>query len=182
ELYQRLPRRPNDDNPTIVKAKYPLEVSEYHNPHAEEQFDLVFSVVKAARSLIVEYNIRSNASLFIQVASDSLATLFTAQEQSIVTLVKGAKSVHVVQHDESIPAGCALSTVTDEINLLLLVKGFVDIDAEVAKFQSKLDKTTQALALLQKKIQIPDYESKVPRDVRDANEAKQYLGTDLHKF
>ncbi|CAG8744332.1 12511_t:CDS:10, partial [Gigaspora margarita] len=172
ELYQRLPRRPGDDNPTIIRAKYPLEIPEYHNPHAEEQFDLVFSVVKAARSLIVEYNIQSNASLFIQVASDSLVTLFTAQEQSIVTLIKGAKSVHVFQHGESIPAGCASSTVTDEINVLLLVKGSVNIDAEVAKFQNKLDKTTQALTVLQKKIQIPDYESKVPIDVRDANDAK----------
>jgi len=62
ELYQRLPRRPGDDIPTIVKARYPVEEPEYHNLQAEEQFELVFSIIKAARSLTVEYNIQSNAS------------------------------------------------------------------------------------------------------------------------
>ncbi|CAG8456642.1 4784_t:CDS:10 [Acaulospora morrowiae] len=172
ELYQRLPRRPNEDVQTITKAKYPLEVPEYNNPKAEEQFDLIFSIIKAARSLTVEYNIQSNATIFIQVASDSLAKFLSTQEQSIITLVKGAKSVNVLQKDDSTPAGCSLSTVNDEINVLLLVKGFVDIDSEVVKLQNKLDKTTRALTSLQKKIQIPDYESKVPTDVRETNETK----------
>ncbi|CAG8502365.1 16095_t:CDS:10, partial [Acaulospora colombiana] len=172
ELYQRLPRRPNDNVQTITKAKYPLEEPEYNNPEAEEQFDLTFSIVKAARSLTVEYNIQSNASLFIQAASEPLVKFLSTQEQNIITLVKGAKSVHVLQKGESIPAGCSLSTVTDEIDVMLLVKGFVDIDAEIVKFQSKLDKTTRALDSLQKKVTILDYESKVPKDVRETNETK----------
>ncbi|CAG8445066.1 15734_t:CDS:10 [Rhizophagus irregularis] len=174
ELYQRLPRRSADNIPTIVKAKYPVEEPEYHNLQSEEQFELVLTVIRAARSLTAEYNIQSNASckLFVQTASEKTANLLTSHEQSIITLVKSAKSVHVFQKGETIPAGCALSTVNDEINVLLMVKGFIDIDAEVTKFQNKLEKTTQSLSSLQKKTSIPDYENKVPEDVREANETK----------
>ncbi|GES82590.1 valyl-tRNA synthetase [Rhizophagus clarus] len=115
---------------------------------------------------------QSNASLFIQAASEKIASLLTSQEQSIITLVKGAKSVHVFQKGEAIPTGCALSTVNDEINVLLMVKGFIDIDAEVSKFEKKLDKTIQSLTSLQKNISIPGYENKVPEDVREANDIK----------
>jgi valyl-tRNA synthetase len=60
--------------------------------------------------------------VFIQAASEKIANLLTSQEQSIITLVKSAKSVHVFQKGETIPAGCTLSTVNDEINVLLMVK------------------------------------------------------------
>ncbi|GBC09260.1 hypothetical protein RclHR1_08720003 [Rhizophagus clarus] len=120
----------------------------------------------------IPHRIQSNASLFIQAASEKIASLLTSQEQSIITLVKGAKSVHVFQKGEAIPTGCALSTVNDEINVLLMVKGFIDIDAEVSKFEKKLDKTIQSLTSLQKNISIPGYENKVPEDVREANDIK----------
>ncbi|CAG8570466.1 274_t:CDS:10 [Funneliformis mosseae] len=172
ELYQRLPRRPGDNIPTIVKARYPVADSGYHNPQAEERFELVFSVIKAARSITAEYNIQSNASLFIQTVSETTASFLKSQEQSITTLVKSAKSVHVFQKGETIPSGCALSTVNDDVNVLLMVKGFVDIDAEVLKFQNKLDKTNQLLTSLQKRTSTLDYENKVPANVKEADEIR----------
>ena len=60
--------------------------------------------------------------MFIQAASETTARLLTSQEQSIITLVKSAKSIRVFQKGETIPAGCALSTVNDEVNVLLMVK------------------------------------------------------------
>ncbi|GES82589.1 valine-tRNA ligase [Rhizophagus clarus] len=126
---------------------------------------IMVNIFQAARSLIV-------FSLMPHAASEKIASLLTSQEQSIITLVKGAKSVHVFQKGEAIPTGCALSTVNDEINVLLMVKGFIDIDAEVSKFEKKLDKTIQSLTSLQKNISIPGYENKVPEDVREANDIK----------
>jgi len=60
--------------------------------------------------------------VFVQTASETTASLLTLQEQSIITLVKGAKSVHVFQKGETIQAGCALIKVNDDINVLLMVK------------------------------------------------------------
>lgn len=51
-------------------------------------------------------------------------------------------------------------------------QGFVDIDAEVTKFQKKLANTNKALEALEKKSSIPDYKNKVPVEIREANETK----------
>ena len=60
ELWQRLPRRPRDKNPTIVKAAYPIYSPELDDPAAAAAYDLVFAVVRAIRSLASEYNVKDN--------------------------------------------------------------------------------------------------------------------------
>jgi len=62
ELWQRLPRRPNDTNPTIVKAAYPRYREELNNPDAEKSYDLAFSVVKGIRSMQAEYGVKDKAA------------------------------------------------------------------------------------------------------------------------
>ncbi|KAK9709947.1 valine--tRNA ligase [Basidiobolus ranarum] len=172
ELYQRLPRRPEDSIPTISKASYPVEEASYDNDKAEKDFDNVFSIVKAARSLIVEYNISSNAQIYITVGKDEMRDLLAKETRSIVTLTKGCKQAVVLGGSDSVPAGCALATVTEDINVLLMIKGQVDIDAEVEKLNKKLEKVQTSLTTLNKKISIPDYESKVRADIREMNETK----------
>ena len=82
ELWQRLPRRPNDPTPSIMLAKYPVSVRRwplnnafahlltpslgetqdkaFEFAQAERDFDLVFSAVKSARALAASYNIQQN--------------------------------------------------------------------------------------------------------------------------
>ena len=60
ELWQRLPRRPGDKTPSIVKAAYPRYNPALNDPEAAAAYDLVFDVVKAIRSLASEYNIKEN--------------------------------------------------------------------------------------------------------------------------
>ena len=61
ELWQRLPRRPGDENPTICKAAYPMYDTEMDNPAAEEAYELVLGVSKGIRSLMAEYSLKDEA-------------------------------------------------------------------------------------------------------------------------
>jgi valyl-tRNA synthetase len=77
ELWQRLPRRPNDSTPSIMLSSYPVFVSPLdENQHhvlkqqlqddsfvfvdAEKEFDLVFSALKTGRSLAASYNLQTD--------------------------------------------------------------------------------------------------------------------------
>lgn len=62
ELYQRLPRRSGDFIPSIMKAKYPVDVVGWDNEQASQNFEFVNHVVHASRSLLADYNIKSNAT------------------------------------------------------------------------------------------------------------------------
>lgn len=58
ELWQRLPRRPGDSTPSIVKAAYPQYDERFDDPAAEAAYELVLDVSKGIRSLLAEYSIR----------------------------------------------------------------------------------------------------------------------------
>jgi valyl-tRNA synthetase len=101
-----------------------------------------------------------------------LANTLKDETQSITTLAKGVTEVNIVEGTDETPVGCALATLTDEINVLLLVKGQVDIEAEVQKLQKKVANVDKSRQGLLKKMSIPDYENKVPADVRESNDTK----------
>lgn len=61
ELWQRLNRRQGDNCTSITKAKFPVDDKTYNNDAADKEFDLVFAIIKATRSLMVEYSISKNA-------------------------------------------------------------------------------------------------------------------------
>jgi valyl-tRNA synthetase len=60
DLWQRLPRRPGDETPSIVKAAYPQYDERLDDAAAEAAYELVLDVSKGVRSLMSEYSIREN--------------------------------------------------------------------------------------------------------------------------
>jgi valyl-tRNA synthetase len=60
ELWQRLPRRPNDPTPSIMVAQYPIADSAHVFEEAERDFELVFSTIKNGRSIAASYNLQND--------------------------------------------------------------------------------------------------------------------------
>ncbi|KAG0228368.1 tRNA synthetases class I-domain-containing protein [Mortierella sp. GBAus27b] len=171
ELYQRLPRRDGDKIPTIVKSPFPVHNPSYVDEQANVDFELVFAVVRSARSLMSDYNLTKGGQIFIHGSAD-IAKLLLSEEDGIATLVKGAKTCKVVTETSAIPLGCASQTVQEGCDVYLLVKGMVDVDAEVQKIEKKLTKVQKARDDLMKKIQDPTYVEKVKLEIREMNDAK----------
>ncbi|KAJ3006608.1 UNVERIFIED_CONTAM: hypothetical protein HDU68_003984 [Siphonaria sp. JEL0065] len=175
ELWQRLPRRDNDVlRETIMKAKFPVELDLWNNPQADADFENVNKVVRAARSLLADYNIKKEGQLFVQTKNEALYETLKSDGVTISTgLIKGAKSLQVLSAKEAPPAGCAVTPVSGDCNVYLLVKGMVDFDAEISKLQASKTKTAAVLADLVKKIAAADYQKKVKPEVQEANATKK---------
>jgi valyl-tRNA synthetase len=61
ELWQRLPRRPDDRTPSILLAKYPVYDENMDDPKSEEAYQLVLDISKGIRSLMADYSILKEA-------------------------------------------------------------------------------------------------------------------------
>lgn len=80
ELWQRLPRRPNDPTPSIMLASFPVADTAFVDARSERAFNLVFDAIRAGRSLASQYNVQTDIqrmylvcfSLFFFVCSISL--------------------------------------------------------------------------------------------------------------
>ena len=149
ELWQRLPRRPGDKCPSIVKAAYPQYKSEFDDKASEEAYELVLAVSKAIRSLSAEYDIKEGAEVHIKL--NTAQALKTCKEQlgSIGSLggkaTQGTSSIDVLSHEDADPTGCIPQSVGASGAVFLVVKGRIDIDREIEKAKQRRDKASEAL-------------------------------------
>ena len=148
ELWQRLPRRPNDTCPSIVKAAYPQYVKDFENAAAEEVYELVLALSKAIRSLAAQYDIKESAEIHIKPQSKELETTCKDQLPSIKTL--GGKPTYgdsavvtVLSPQDADPSGCIPQAVGTSAAVFLVVKDRVDIDKEIEKAKQRRDKANE---------------------------------------
>ncbi len=151
ELWQRLPRRPGDETPSIVKAAYPQYNAKLDDRESEEAYELIMSVARGIRSLAAEYRVKNDSAMaHIQLFTSSALSTCKSQIASIKSLCKskGAgeiASISILSATDSKPAGCVVQSVSVSAAVYLLVKGRIDIDAEIKKGKEKLAAAQEAL-------------------------------------
>ncbi|RYP87329.1 hypothetical protein DL769_000533 [Monosporascus sp. CRB-8-3] len=173
EMWQRLPRRPDDTTPSIMLAKYPVYDPEMDNPAAEEAYEIVMGCSKGIRSLMAEYALKDEAQVFVQAYNETAHKTVTEQAQSLKSLSgKGVNNIEMLSASESRPSGCVSYPVSSSAAVFLRVKGRVDLDNEIAKATKKLEKTQAAIAKQQKLLADPGYLSKVSEALQEADRKK----------
>ncbi|KAG2734591.1 hypothetical protein G9P44_002597 [Scheffersomyces stipitis] len=143
EMWQRLPRRAGDSTKSIVVAAYPEYIKEFDDKEAHEAYELVLEITKGARSLLSQYNILKHGQVYVETAKKDIFDIASEQHDSIVSLIKGVDKITVVSKVEDVPSGCALQAIGPDCTVHVLVKGQIDLDAEIAKVEKKLDAATE---------------------------------------
>merc|ERR1712203_159566 len=158
ELFQRLPRWSSKEPPSIMVTRLPdeKEMKEFRDSSTETEVAVVQRLVATVRSTRADYNIpnKTKTELFLQSFEPSLVATLTKLNGTIGTLAY-CQNVKVTENP---PSGCAILTVSDKVSVHLMLKGLIDPGKEVDK--------------LEKAALVKDYTSKVPEDVRKANEEK----------
>ncbi|KAI6779603.1 Valine--tRNA ligase-like protein [Emericellopsis cladophorae] len=173
EMWQRMPRRPNDDTTSIMIAKYPTYDAAIDDPQAETAYEVVLECAKGGRSLMSEYALKDNAQLAVQAYNDE--TLKTANDQitSIKTLIgKGVADIKIVGPDEARPTGSVAYPVGMNATVFLHVSGRVDFDAEIAKAQKKLDKAISTIARQEKTLNEASYKEKSSAQTQELDQSR----------
>ena len=157
ELWQRLPRRPDDNCPSIVKAAYPQCNPEFKDEASEEAYELVLALSKAVRSLCASYDIKEHAQISIKPQNAKIAA--TCQEQLTSVKSLGGKytygpssSITILFPKDADPSGSIPQAVGTEAAVFLLVKDRIDLDKEIEKAKTRRDKANQTVQKQQKLI------------------------------
>ncbi|GMM33716.1 valine--tRNA ligase [Saccharomycopsis crataegensis] len=168
ELWQRLPKRPNDTTESIVIAAYP-EFQEYFKfPTADSQYELILDITKSIRSLLAQYDIIKNGQVYIEALTTEDYEIAQSQQDLIVSLIKGVNKVEVLKSGDAIPSGCGAGAVNSNINVHVLVKGQIDIDEQITKISKKLEKAKKSKENTEKLINAKDFAAKASQDVQAA--------------
>lgn len=191
EMWQRMPRRPDDNTKSIMLAKYTQYNPILDDPESETAYELVLGCTKAARSLMAEYSLKTDAegklismpALFVNLLTMHKVIIQAYNETSLQTCQnevssikslsgKAVKDMKVIGPDAPRPAGCVAYPVSTSAAVFLHVKGRVDIDAEITKAQKKLDKAKATVQKQEKILADPGYVDKVSAAVQETDRQK----------
>lgn len=177
ELWQRLPLRGNsldsETNPpsSIMVAPYPSVRSQFDTPGVDDKMSKIKEIVHAVRSIRADANLKKSKQVSAYVVSndEDYSSVLREQEMDIKTL-GGVKDLTVTNDSSSLPSGCSASVVNENVTVNVMMKGLIDDpEQELAKLDKDIEKKQSNIAALEKKMSIPEYETKVPEDVREKN-------------
>ena len=176
ELWQRLPRRPCDECPSIVKARYPQYKAEFENSVSEEAYELILALSKAIRSLAASYDIKEGAQVFIKPHNELVLATSREQLPSIKSLGGKAtygdsSSITILSLQDDEPSGCIPQAVGTSAAVFLVVKGRVDIDREIEKAKQRRDKVNEQIDK-QQRIMNGDGWAKMKEEAQKAEKRK----------
>ncbi|WYZ41975.1 hypothetical protein EsH8_V_000870 [Colletotrichum jinshuiense] len=174
ELWQRLPRRPDDETKSVMLAKYPEWDPQFDNPEAEAAYDIVLGCSKGVRSLMAGYAPpKDKAKIFIQ-AHDAASHRTVSEERSSIRSLcgRGAMEIDIISADHGRPAGCVAFPVSSAVSVFIHVKGRVDLDEEMVKARTKLERSRAAVQKQRKLIGDAVYMEKVAVATQEADKKK----------
>lgn len=125
------------------------------------------------RSLRTEYRVASSvkATFYFRAETARAKEALLGGADDFCTLAKGASLQHLAAADET-PAGCCVKVVSDQLAVLVDLRGVIDADTELARLGKEVERITPQIEQYKRKIGVADYESKVPESVRAVNAEK----------
>ncbi|XP_031849268.2 valyl-tRNA synthetase [Nomia melanderi] len=168
ELYQRLPRE-TQLHPSICVSPYPEESEcPWRNPEIEKEVEFTNRMIKSIRSTRAAYNLpnKTKTEAFLVCADQSLKEKLLDYQLLIETL-----AYSTVRTNEP-PAGCAIVTVSDKVQVHLVLKGLIDPKKELEKLCRKEEQLTDVIQKMKQAMKVPDYNVRVPLDIQNSNKEK----------
>ncbi|KPI95742.1 Valyl-tRNA synthetase [Papilio xuthus] len=168
ELYQRLPRA-DTSCPSICVANYPTDAdTPWRLEELESDVDTVLKMVHLIRSTRSEYNLtnKQKTTAHVIISPELNVEHLRALMRSLQSLANSELS------DEQPPTGCSILTVSDKIEVHLVLKGLIDPQKEIAKLEKKKESLSQTISKLQQAMAADDYSVKVPAEVQKTNTEK----------
>uniref|UniRef100_A0A8D0GR20 valine--tRNA ligase n=1 Tax=Sphenodon punctatus TaxID=8508 RepID=A0A8D0GR20_SPHPU len=89
-----------------------------------------------------------------------------------IRILSSSNLVSVLPPGQAPPAGCAVAIASDKCTVHLLLKGLIYVEKEIARLTGKQAELQNQIQRLQERVGTPDYSTKVPTKVQEADAAK----------
>ena len=134
---------------------------------------ILMVAVKAFRSQLSALNVPKsvNPNISIKCKNEEVKAMFISQTATLQSLLKCGE-VQVLTLAEADPTGSLRNHVTDELSTYVKVAGLINVKLEVDRLKKRQTELTKFIDGQKKKMNIPNYEQKVPESVRNDNTEK----------
>ncbi len=179
-LWQQLPK-PADAPPSIMLAAYPTADDGLADPAAQGRAARLMELISAVRTVRAEYDVAPSKAVALIVRSDDPALEPLIEEnREMITALARVNDLTIDPAAAPRPNGCA-TAVIDQAELLVPLKGVIDVDAEKARLAKEQERAQKQFDLAEKKLNNEKFTSRAPEEVvqkerTKLEEARELLG------
>ncbi len=160
---------------TVMLAQYPVADEKLIDKNVEKSFEYIKELISSLRNIRAEAGISPAKPAKVVIKSSDESELNTIKENYFfITKLGNLESIEYGKDMEK-PAQSGFR-VTGNSEVYMILKGLLDIEAEVKKLQAQLDKVAVELEKMNAKLSNEKFTSKAPAHIleRDRRIQKEY--------
>ncbi len=163
EIWQTLTQANSDR--VLALQSYPEVAENLISPQLEQNFELLFGIIRTIRNLRVEAGIKpgAKATIILQTESDAEIAILQATQTYIQDLIK-VEQLNIVKTLAEEP-GQVIAGVFGTVQILIPLTGIVDIKALRSKLEKNLAKVEGDIKSLTGRLNNPGFVKKAPAEV-----------------
>jgi valyl-tRNA synthetase len=171
EIWDKLPGTKD----SIMKSIFPLDASDNgicRDMEAESIMGLISGIISGIRNIRGEMNISPSLSLAVSVHSqeESTRAIIEQYKDMIINL---ARLISLSVESTGQRPKSAATTVVDNATIFVNLEGIIDFAQEMSRLDKEINKLTNELSMVSKKLGNEDFLRKAPEDVVEKVKEKQ---------
>ena len=159
------------DSDALIKAEYPKYREEYKFPQEAKEMEIVFETITSLRNVRQSFNISPSIKVNIEVlATKEEKPIFEAVIPYLKRLAR-VEEVKFIENTDNTSKKSA-TTVVSASKIIIPLENLIDMDAEIARQNKKLEKLLKEKGSLEGRINNPKFVEKAPQELVDETKAK----------
>lgn len=155
----------------LIVAEFPIFKEELEFPKEAQEMELVFETISSLRNVRQSFNISPSVKCDIEIRAEKIEKpIFEAIEAYIKRLAR-VENISYADMDASVPPKSATAVVSAS-KIILPLADLIDLDAETARQQKKLDKLTAEKKSLSGRINNPKFVANAPQELIEQTKSR----------
>ena len=163
-VWQLIPKAASEKAQALIVAEYPVFKAELEFEKEAQEMELVFETITSLRNVRQSFNIAPSIKCDIEIrAEKSEKPIFEAIEAYIQRLAR-VENISYAEMNAAVPPKSATAVVSAS-KIILPLADLIDLEAEIARQQKKLDKLTGEKKSLEGRINNPKFVANAPQEL-----------------
>ena len=169
KIWQALEVKCNSN--ALIRADYPKYKEEYKFPQEAKEMEIVFETITSLRNVRQSFNISPSIKVNIEIlATKEEKPVFEAVVSYLKRLAR-VEDVKFIENTDNTSKKSA-TTVVSASKIIIPLENLIDMDAEIARQNKKLEKLLKEKSSLEGRINNPKFVEKAPQELVDETKAK----------
>lgn len=171
KVYSLIPNSANHEFKAIIIANFPIYEDKLSFSKEAEEMELVFETIKSLRNVRQSFNISPSVKVNIEIRGGNVSEIFASEVISYIKRLARVEKVDFAAADAKVPKKSA-TTVVSDFKIIIPLEDLIDINAEIARQQKKLDKLLAEKNSLSSRLNNKNFVDNAPKEVIEETQAK----------